>query len=85
MEVKFQTLDNFEGVNTLKQHIFKAKECKAQWTGEPYAGNVSLCGKIWCSEDGEYAQDFAEMDNEPFNDENICRTCFRIYTLSKQN
>lgn len=45
MDVKFQTLENAEATATLKQHIFKAKECKEQWTREPYHGTLKILRK----------------------------------------
>lgn len=77
MLIKFQTLSNSEDTATLKQHIFKAKQCKERYTLGPYSGNISLCNRVWSSEDGEHAMDFEKMDNEPFNEYNCCKHCIK--------
>ena len=82
-EFKCLTLDNSTGELSLKQHIFKHSERKTKWTREIYNGNISLCGKVFASSDGETADSFASLENEPFNDDNCCKLCLRILTLSE--
>jgi hypothetical protein len=75
--IKWLTLENSEGTRTLKQHGFIPKVCKERWTGDPYDGNISLCRKVWSSEDGEYAQDWSTIDGENIKESHCCKTCLK--------
>jgi hypothetical protein len=47
--------------------------------GEEYNGNISLCGKMYVTEDGDYPQPFEELKNEGVRKHQVCGLCKKIY------
>jgi hypothetical protein len=74
-EIKWATLDNYTGTSTLKQHAFKSITRRRKYSLEQYSGNISLCGKINCSSDGEYSDPLERIEGEPVNTTGACKLC----------
>lgn len=77
MNVKWITLDNSEGTATLKQHAVIPVMCQERYLDKKYPGNKILCNKLFASEDGETAQDWDTIENEPLG-ENVCKKCLEF-------
>lgn len=73
--IKWYTAENAEASAVLKQHAFIAKTRKRKYTGEKYEGNVSLCGKIMISDDGEVSCNLNDIEGEQFNENEACKLC----------
>ena len=81
-EIRWESLETFDGEGSIKQHAFKSKERKKPWTGEKYIGVISLCGKINASEDGETSISIDKLANESINPK-ACKNCLKAYNKLK--
>jgi len=63
-EIKWVTLDSYDGTRTLKQHAFASK-------------GFSLCGKIRAIDQDEDTIALEELISEEKN-ENACKMCVKI-------
>jgi hypothetical protein len=80
MQVKWLTLENETAERVLKQHGMVSRICKDKFTGDPYAGNVSLCKKIAASEDGERSMPWIRIeDAEPLDKTKACKKCVKSF------
>jgi hypothetical protein len=81
---KWVSLDTMDGEGSLKQHCFKPRSAKMPWTGEPYDGNVSLCGNVHAASayHEELQEDFIMLQGEPL-DPKGCKMCLKIYQKLK--
>ena len=77
--IKWFTPDSEDGERTLKQHAFIHKIRKAKYTREEYNGNISLCGRIAISEDGERSCDWVAIEAEMHSPLKACKLCNSIY------
>lgn len=76
--IKWVSLDTIDGEGSLKQHCFKSRIAKEKWTGEPYEGNVSLCGNVTVAsfEREEEQEAFSKLEAELHHSDS-CKSCSR--------
>jgi len=77
-EIVWSTADNSTGTKTLAQHAYKAK-MRGKYYGEPYEGNVTLCGQFGIMNEDEKFMKVSEIDSEHHNKQKACKTCTKIY------
>lgn len=77
--VKWLTLDSMDGERSIKQHAFIAKIKTAPYSCD-YSGNISLCGKIVATREGPEELAIEEIDSEPLDESNVCKTCLQKAT-----
>jgi hypothetical protein len=77
--MKWLTLKSINGEKSIKQHAFIAKTKNNYYTGE-YSGNISLCGKVVASEDGEEIS-YNKIVSETINKNNACKRCLKYKSI----
>lgn len=78
-DVVWNTSENSDATRSLKQHAFIHKTRKAKYIGEQYNGNISLCGKICISEDGERSCEITVIDSERLEESKACKVCLKRF------
>jgi hypothetical protein len=77
--VVWKTAPNVDDTRMLAQHAYVEKIFKAEYTYEPYAGNLSLCGRFSIAEDYETSVPVSQIKGEKLNEAACCKVCRRIY------
>jgi hypothetical protein len=80
--MKWLQIENETGTATLRQHCYVPQERKRPYTGEPYIGNVSLCGKSHVGNENAEIEEYDKVDAERFIFYVCCKKCFAIYNKS---
>jgi hypothetical protein len=84
MKIKWLTLPKSDGNSLYAQHAFKPTIQSVH--SEEKEGNLSLCGKVFSSENGEYAQSFESlMESKEINHRTVCKLCYRAFRKIEQN
>ena len=80
------TIDNINGTNQIKQHIFKRRYEDKFWYSNRSEGNISLCGKIRAWADDETPISIVKLQKEQENiSEKCCKKCLEIYKKLNNN
>lgn len=78
--IKWSTVDNEQETATLAQHAFKGVKRRLYYEDAYYDSNISLCGRIRISENGQSGISIDAVDGEPMNPHTSCKNCLKIYT-----
>lgn len=78
-DIKWVTMDSFDGLRTLKQHAYYPDTRKRPYTFEGYPGNRQLCRfKTGVGIDEDEFEDWNNLENENIQP-NPCVNCLRIF------
>lgn len=78
--IKWITLENESGIASLKQHGFIPDDRNNRYTGEPYVGNISLCGKVFAGNESEEVEFFDLLEGGDNPHPNACKRCLKFLT-----
>lgn len=77
-EIIWATVPNINDTRLLAQHAYIEKTFKTPYTGEPYSGNISLCGKSSVAEDYDTCIPANQIEKEELNESRCCKICLKI-------